>query len=211
MSSGRVVAISGTTKYDWVPLLERVQKGDNHALEEFYRQWFQRLRLYFGNRLGWDSADDHAQDVFLDAFAQIQRGALANLSCFPGYIYTIAARRVYAIIDQRKREQGLDRELLFKAADPEQEPAAAIYHEQRIGILQRALRRLGSKQREILIRFYLYEQSAEQIQREMGLTETQYRLLKSRAKSQLGWTGQREIKPNRLPKYDPKESVRNSV
>jgi RNA polymerase sigma-70 factor, ECF subfamily len=48
--------------------------------------------------------------------------------------------------------------------------------------------------REILERFYLREQRREQICREMSLTETQFRLLKSRAKARLGDRGQRRLK-----------------
>jgi DNA-directed RNA polymerase specialized sigma24 family protein len=41
------------------------------------------------------------------------------------------------------------------------------------------------KQREILQRYYLREESSEQICLDMSLTETQFRLAKSRAKSAL--------------------------
>ena len=54
-----------------------------------------------------------------------------------------------------------------------------------------ALNRLTPVRREILDRFYLQEQSAGQICREMGLTKTQYRLAKSRAKALFGSEGQR--------------------
>jgi DNA-directed RNA polymerase specialized sigma subunit len=43
------------------------------------------------------------------------------------------------------------------------------------------LRRLKKRDREILERFYLREQNAQQICAEMRLTETQFRLFKSRA------------------------------
>jgi DNA-directed RNA polymerase specialized sigma24 family protein len=55
---------------------------------------------------------------------------------------------------------------------------------QEIGVT--ALQILSPRQREILTRFHLHEQTAEQIRREMGLTETQFRLAKSRAKAQFG-------------------------
>ena len=45
---------------------------------------------------------------------------------------------------------------------------------------------LNDKERQILTRFYLHEQSKEQICREMDLTDTQFRLAKSRAKQRLG-------------------------
>jgi hypothetical protein len=44
------------------------------------------------------------------------------------------------------------------------------------------LRQLRERDREILLRFYVHGEQAEQIRREMQLTETQFRLIKSRAK-----------------------------
>jgi len=44
---------------------------------------------------------------------------------------------------------------------------------------------LRPKEREVLVRFYLDEQDGDTIQREMGLSATQYRLLKSRSKQKL--------------------------
>jgi len=53
---------------------------------------------------------------------------------------------------------------------------------------------LKDHEREILRRFYLEEQTQEQICAEMGLTETQFRLLKSRAKARFGELGRRRLR-----------------
>ena len=49
---------------------------------------------------------------------------------------------------------------------------------------------LSRREREILTRFYLHEQSKDQICEEMALTDTQFRLAKSRAKQRLSRMGQ---------------------
>jgi hypothetical protein len=56
----------------------------------------------------------------------------------------------------------------------------------------------------VLIRFYLDEQTPDVICRDMGLTETQFRLIKSRAKARFGGLGKRRFSSapaskNRLP------------
>jgi DNA-directed RNA polymerase specialized sigma24 family protein len=58
------------------------------------------------------------------------------------------------------------------------------------------LRSISPRDREILTRFYLYEQTQEQICREMDLTETQFRLLKSRAKARFAELGRRQLSSN---------------
>ncbi len=47
------------------------------------------------------------------------------------------------------------------------------------------MNRMRPRDREVLVRFYVQEQDAAEICRTMDLTETQFRLLKSRAKARL--------------------------
>lgn len=65
--------------------------------------------------------------------------------------------------------------------------------QQRTQLLKRVLDELCNRDREILTRFYLYEQSQDQICLEMALTETQFRLLKSRAKARFGELGRKKL------------------
>jgi DNA-directed RNA polymerase specialized sigma subunit len=64
---------------------------------------------------------------------------------------------------------------------------------QRIDLMVKVLRALSRRDREILTRFYLQEQSQEQICRDMKLSETQFRLLKSRAKARFGALGRKKL------------------
>jgi RNA polymerase sigma factor (sigma-70 family) len=112
-----------------------------------------------------------------------------------GFVRTIVRRQVAAHIDkvvQSRRDQ-LDMESTVRIADPRGNPEdAAIFH-QRNELIQRVLQELGKRDREILTRFYLREQSQEQICAEMSLTETQFRLLKSRAKARFGELGKKKL------------------
>jgi DNA-directed RNA polymerase specialized sigma24 family protein len=64
--------------------------------------------------------------------------------------------------------------------------------------MRSVLMRLTPKDREILTRFYLQEQPQEQICQEMKLTETQFRLLKSRAKDRFGELGKKKLQRSLL-------------
>jgi DNA-directed RNA polymerase specialized sigma24 family protein len=57
----------------------------------------------------------------------------------------------------------------------------------------RVLGGLSKRDRDVLTRFYLKEQSAEEICRDLNLTETQFRLIKSRAKARYGELGRRRF------------------
>jgi DNA-directed RNA polymerase specialized sigma24 family protein len=60
--------------------------------------------------------------------------------------------------------------------------------------MMEVMRELSERGRDILTRFYLHGQSQEQICDEMNLTETQFRLLKSRAKARFGELGQKKLR-----------------
>jgi DNA-directed RNA polymerase specialized sigma24 family protein len=68
--------------------------------------------------------------------------------------------------------------------------------QEKLDVMTRTLRAMSSRDREILTRFYLQEQSQEQICAEMHLTDTQFRLLKSRAKARFGEMGRRRLERN---------------
>ncbi|MDE3196845.1 MAG: sigma-70 family RNA polymerase sigma factor, partial [Acidobacteriota bacterium] len=70
----------------------------------------------------------------------------------------------------------------------------ALLDRQRFEIASRVLQGISHRDREILNRFYVEEQSPDQICDEMGLSFNQFRLLKSRAKKRFGSLGQRLAK-----------------
>jgi len=57
------------------------------------------------------------------------------------------------------------------------------------------LQEISPRDREILTRFYLHGQEQDEICQEMNLTETQFRLLKSRAKARFGELGRKRLSP----------------
>ena len=68
--------------------------------------------------------------------------------------------------------------------------------QERMRLIIRVLSDIPDRDREILTRFYLREQSQEQICEEMSLTETQFRLIKSRAKAKFGEIGRKKMEPS---------------
>jgi RNA polymerase sigma-70 factor (ECF subfamily) len=112
-----------------------------------------------------------------------------------GFVRTVVRRQVAAHIDQavhnRRQQVGLESgtTVIDMNRDPE-ETAICQQHEQ---IAKRVLSSISKRDREILTRFYLLEQSQQQICDQMSLTETQFRLLKSRAKARFGELGKRRL------------------
>ncbi|MDQ2946873.1 MAG: hypothetical protein M3Y27_13175, partial [Acidobacteriota bacterium] len=70
----------------------------------------------------------------------------------------------------------------------------SAYQKQMVQIAQEILSAMPRRDRDVLNRFYLEEQSKEQICDEMQLTPTQFRLLKSKAKSTFTEMGERRLR-----------------
>jgi RNA polymerase sigma factor (sigma-70 family) len=112
-----------------------------------------------------------------------------------GFVRTIVRRQVAAHIDrvvQDRRDQ-TDLETGAKVADPRGTPEQAAIFREKSDLLKRVLNELSARDREILTRFYLHEEAQDQICEEMGLTDTQFRLLKSRAKARFGELGKKKL------------------
>jgi RNA polymerase sigma-70 factor, ECF subfamily len=179
----------------WAPLVERIQAGDQSALSELYRTFSRGIRYYLCRHLGPQELDDRVHDAYLIVIQAIQRGELRDPEKLMGFVRTVVRRQVAAHIDQavHARREMAEMEVGLRIADRRSNPEQSAIQEERNLLMQKILRGISGRDREILTRFYLYEQSQEQICEEMALTETQFRLLKSRAKARFGEIGRRRL------------------
>ena len=178
---------------DWARLVAKIQRGDEDALAELYQVFARGVKFYMYRQLGPQDLDDRLHDTFLVVVQAIQRGDLREPERLMGFVRTIVRRQVATRIDeivQTRREQVTIEQgpiLPDRTSTPEQHAMDS----QQARLIARVLRGMSTRDRDILTRFYLQEQPQEQICKEMNLTDTQYRLLKSRAKARFGEIGRR--------------------
>jgi len=91
--------------------------------------------------------------------------------------------------------EAIDRDLL----PPSLEAALSsgwqtVSYRQNTELALRVLNSVRKRDREVLIRFYLKEQTAPEICRDMDLSDTQFRLIKSRAKTRFGELGRSRLR-----------------
>ena len=179
----------------WASLVERIRAGDPSAMEELYAVFVKGVRFYLWRQLGPQDLDDKVHDVFLIITQSIQKGDLREPDRLMGYVRTIVRRQVAAHIDtavQSRRNQ-VSIEPGMTVRDRGLDPERMAIDRQSLDLAIRLLSSLPIRDREVLIRFYLKEQTPEQICSEMDLTDTQFRLTKSRAKARYGELGQRRF------------------
>ena len=181
----RTVSAVSSADSPWPDLVRRIQAGDPSGMEELYRVFAKGVRFQMYRQLGLQDLDDRVHDLFLTITQSIQKGELREPERLMGYVRTILRRQVAAHIGQavstRRNCTPLDASVPLR--DHEPSPERQLIERQNHDLALRVLKSLREREREILIRFYMHEQSPEQICSEMQLTATQFRLIKSRAKA----------------------------
>lgn len=180
---------------DWSKLVERIREDDPSGMEELYALFSRGIRLYLCRQLGVQELDDKVHDTFLIVINAIKKGELREPERLMGFVRTVVRRQVASHIDSivNVRNNHVDIQTGVKIADGRLNPETQILDEEKVSIMEEVLSGISKRDREILIRFYLYEQPQEQICEEMELTDTQFRLLKSRAKARFGVLGRKRL------------------
>ena len=183
-----------------VALVNRVRAGESDGLTDLYEIFAKGIRFYMCRQLGPQELDDKIHDTFLVVVQAIRRGELREPERLMGFVRTVVRRQVAAHIEKmvHVRRDHTELESSMRVPDPRRNPEESLVFRQRAELIRRVLHELSERDREILTRFYLHEQSQEQICSEMGLTETQFRLLKSRAKTRFGELGKKKLSSRSL-------------
>lgn len=164
-------------------LADGVARRDANAEEKLCRLLHNGLRLILLRRAGGDNVDDILQDTLVDVISAIKGDKIRNAQSIVAYARVVAVRKsadlVSDIVRSIRTAAPLDPDRL---RDPGAPPDQQVEFDQRVRLMTEQLRRMRPKDREILERFYIHAQPPEQILAEMQITETQFRLRKSRAK-----------------------------
>jgi RNA polymerase sigma-70 factor (ECF subfamily) len=172
---------SDTETLCWPAVVARVKSGDPTGVEDLYAALTKLAGANLLRVVGPQCCQDSLHEIIVIVLEAIQNSELREPERLLGFMRTVARRHMVAhirgAIHQRERFVMDSDKLAVSSASPE---ALAAYRE-RIGGVKTALQQLSSRDQEIIDRFYFREQDREQICAEMRLSDTQFRLYKSRA------------------------------
>ncbi len=168
----------------WPELVCRVRAGDTQAMEDLYRVIATGVRLRLARHSGGHDLSDRVHDLFITMTESIRKGAVREPERLMGYLRTVERRHTATHIGRLLRERrNLSPVEMSALCDGSTSPERYAIERQSADLAARILSGLRPRDREILIRFYVHEQTPDEICRAMRLTGTQYRLIKSRAKA----------------------------
>lgn len=183
----------------WAELVRQVERGDASGMEELYRLFSKGIRLFLSRQPGVQDLDDRVHDTFVTVVQAIRRGDLREPDRLMGFVRTVVRRQVAAhihkVVQMRRETEDVEiHNLTSDFSDPEQ----SAMKKQRDELVTTVLRDIPQRDREILIRFYYKEHTQEEICSQMNLNETQFRLLKSRAKARFGDLGRKMMNRRKI-------------
>jgi RNA polymerase sigma factor (sigma-70 family) len=131
-------------------LVLRAQTGDTNAFGELVRH-FQDMAIGYAYAVLRDfgTAEDVAQESFIRAFMKLRQ--LRDPKAFPAWFRTILSRECSRIT----RQKGLPTVSLEDAADVPDESIGQIERRDTWSIVERAIRALPAKEREVTTLFYI--------------------------------------------------------
>jgi RNA polymerase sigma factor (sigma-70 family) len=180
-------------------LVSRIEKRNPAALEELYGM-VKNFTYFLMRQLGPDDLLDSVHDVYITVAEAITAGKLRDPERLRAFLTTVTRFYTYSQIERRvqgrNRFTGLDGMAVDVPDGTNLEKG--LYHRQRATFVREILSRMPAVDHEILRRFYLEEQSKEQICEEMNLTPTQFRNMKSQAKLALTEIGVRYLNKGEL-------------
>lgn len=180
---------------NWPQLVGRIHGGDPAAMEEMYQLFSTGIRFLLYRQLGPNDLDDKVHDVFVIITEAIRNGELREPERLMGYVHTVVRRQVASHIDRaiNMRRNRVDMDFQESLSDKRPDPEREAIARESLGLAMRVLQSIPKRDREVLTRFYLDEETAEEICENMNLSETQFRLIKSRAKARFGVLGKRRL------------------
>jgi RNA polymerase sigma-70 factor (ECF subfamily) len=165
-------------------------RNDVAAQYERYRRPL--LQIFLNRRIDASSAQDLLQQTFLQALVTIRSGEIKN----PGtYLYTVARRQAaqYGRKNLCQRHEP-DYEGAAQVPDPAISPEEEVELQQRATLVHRLLLLMtSSRDREVLDRFYLKEESRGELCRSLQLTELQFNQVLFRARKRFAELWQEEL------------------
>ena len=163
-----------------------IRAGDDGAETQLVERYSRGLRFLLARRIGDEErARDLLQDTLCIAIEKLRSTDIDNPERLAGYLRGIAVRVAFNAVRKRQREPVPD-DVETVASIPEDEPGAFrhISREQADSAVRQLLASMPvARDRELLLRHYIYDQDKEEICQALDLNSLHFNRVLFRAKA----------------------------
>ena len=162
-------------------MVQRIIDGDRAAEAELVARYARGVRLIVSRASSDRSAvDDLCQETFRIALEKVRRGDLRDPDRLAGFICSLARNLV---VDHFRRAARTADAVVPDRPDPSPDPLDQLLARERAASARAVLAELGSKRdRQILLRFYVADDSKEEICADLGLSSLHFTRVLFRAR-----------------------------
>jgi RNA polymerase sigma-70 factor (ECF subfamily) len=171
---------SGQSGEDFVA---RIAAGDRRAEEQFVRTYANGVRVLVRRhcRPGDAIVDDLVQEVLSRVLERLRAGAIRNVTALPAYIQTTIVHAASAEYRARRLVEPIE---VIESLAGESTPPEELHTERLRQTLQSLLAELPQpRDRELLRRFYLQDESKEEVCLALGIDDAHFRRVMFRARA----------------------------
>jgi DNA-directed RNA polymerase specialized sigma24 family protein len=162
----------------WSSIVDRIRSADPAGMEELYARFEKDVRSWVWRHLGPQQIDDRVYDILLVITRGIESGNLREPEQVMLWVKELARRQAAELADQGIQ---LKVDTIADLVDLRPDQEGQAIENQKPDEALRTLRRLPPRDQEVLRRFCLKKQSAEEICRALQLSEAQFQVIKSHA------------------------------
>jgi RNA polymerase sigma factor (sigma-70 family) len=162
-------------------LVARIVTGDGRAEDEMVQRYRQGIFTIVRHLVGGGPAlEDLTQESLLLAIAKVRRGEVRQPECLSGFVCSVARNIAIAYLRQPVLTAGAD---ASQAPSHEPDPQDEFLKTERAGAVRRALAEMKSaRDREVLYRFYIAEETKESICARLRLSSLNFNRVLCRAR-----------------------------
>jgi RNA polymerase sigma-70 factor, ECF subfamily len=178
------LASSDNPSSEWCILASQLKAGEDTGREQLYKLFSRAIRYYLSFQLAPQELDHKIHDMIAVVSEAIQCGDLRDSELFMPFVRGVARKHLETYIAQSPKNDCSPTDLGSRMAvmDEKENSELVRASKRKVAVMVRVLSCLSQKDLDVLDRFYLREQRYEHFCAEMCVTETQFRLLKSRVK-----------------------------
>lgn len=162
-------------------LVDRIRSGDVEAESELISRYARGLRVIVSRGTRDRSiVDDLCQETFRIALEKIRRGDVRDAKRLSGFMCALARN---ITIDHFRRSRRADAVAALDESDPAPSQLERLLADERAVIARKVLSELDSdRDRQILFRFYVAEETKAQICTDLGLSSLHFNRVLFRAR-----------------------------
>jgi RNA polymerase sigma-70 factor (ECF subfamily) len=162
-------------------LVDRIRAGDVAAESELVSRYARGVRMIVSRGTRDRSiADDLCQETFRIALEKIRRGDVRDAKRLSGFMCALARNLT---VEHFRRSRRADAVAPIDESDPAPSQLERLLADERAGIVRKVLAELGSdRDRQILFRFYVAEETKARICADLGLSSLHFNRVLFRAR-----------------------------